>query len=160
MDILVQLRESDFSQWMSLSMAGFPVLIALHSVGMAVVVGLSLMVTIRLRGGLSDIRARLIPRFLGVAIAGFILNLITGIALFITRGPEYLASGMFLTKMLLVAIAAGILFWLRRRLSDPGRATEVRVFDRVSRNMSLLSTVIFFAAVVAGRLIAYLSDLY
>ena len=141
-------------------MLGFPTLIALHSVGMAVAVGLSLMVTLHLNQVFTGFNVQLIPRILSVAVWGFILNLITGLALFVSRGPEYIDSYIFLIKMLLVVISAVILFWLRQHLRLTKLTTEVSVADRTAKNMSLFSTVTWFGAVIAGRLIAYLSDLY
>jgi hypothetical protein len=141
-------------------MLGFPTLIALHSVGMAVAVGLSLMVTLHLNQVFTGFNVQLIPRILSIAVWGFILNLITGLALFVSRGPEYIDSYIFLIKMLLVVISAIILFWLRQHLRLIKLTTEVSVTDRIAKNMSLFSTATWFGAVIAGRLIAYLSDLY
>ena len=141
-------------------MLGFPTLIALHSVGMAVAVGLSFMVTLHLNQIFTGFSVQLIPRLLSIAVWGFILNFITGLALFISRGAEYIDSYIFLIKMLLVVISAIILFWLRQHLKPINLTTEVSVADRISKNMSLISTVTWFGAVIAGRLIAYLSDIY
>jgi hypothetical protein len=141
-------------------MLGFPTLIALHSVGMAVAVGLSLMVTLHLNQVFTGFNVQLIPRILSIAVWGFILNLITGLALFVSRGPEYIDSYIFLIKMLLVVISAIILFWLRQHLRLIKLTTEVSVTDRTAKIMSLFSTATWFGAVIAGRLIAYLSDLY
>ncbi len=141
-------------------MLGFPTLIALHSVGMAVAVGLSFMVTLHLNQVFTGFEVRLIPRLLGIAVWGFILNFVTGLALFVSRGPEYIDSYIFLIKMLLVVISAIILFWLRQRLKPIKLTTDVPVADRTAKSMSLISTVTWFGAVIAGRLIAYLSDLY
>jgi hypothetical protein len=160
LNFLVDLQESAFSEWLSLSMLGFPTLIALHSVGMAVVVGLSLMVTLRLYGLLRGIDTDLVPRLLTVAIWGFTLNFVTGVLLFITRGSEYIVSFIFITKMLLVIISAAILVWLRQRLQVVGGGSNAVVGDRSVRVMSLVATATWFSAVVAGRLIAYLSSIY
>ena len=141
-------------------MPGFPTLIALHSVGMAVAVGLTLMVTLRLNRLFIRFDAVLIPRFLGVAVLGFVLNLFTGLALFVSRGTEYIGSGVFLLKMLLVAVSATILFWLRQRLEPQALATENFVANPIERQLAVLATVTWFGAVVTGRLIAYLSELY
>ncbi len=141
-------------------MLGFPTLIALHSVGMAVAVGLSLMVTLHLNQVFTGFNVQLIPRILSIAVWGFILNLITGLALFVSRGPAYIDSYIFLIKMLLVVISAIILFWLRQHLRLIKLTTEVSVTDRTAKNMSLFSTATWFGAVIAGRLIAYLSDPY
>jgi len=160
LNFLSHLEASAFSEWVLISMLGFPTLIALHSVGMAVAVGLSFMVTLRLNQVFTGFEVQLIPRLLGIAVWGFSLNFITGLALFISRAPQYIDSYIFLIKMLLVAISAIILFWLKRHLQPTKLTTEVSVADRTARNMSLVSTVTWFGAVIAGRLIAYLSDLY
>ncbi|MDX1561479.1 MAG: hypothetical protein R3305_01050 [Gammaproteobacteria bacterium] len=141
-------------------MLGFPTLIALHSVGMAVVVGISLMVTLRLNGIITAISAPLVPRLLTVAVWGFGLNLLTGLALFITRGPEYIESGIFVLKMGLVLVSASILFWLRRYLLATAPPTETKLAGRFARGMAAAATAAWFGAVVTGRLIAYLSSLY
>jgi len=141
-------------------MLGFPALIALHSVGMAVAVGLSLIVTLHFNQVLTGFNVQLIPRLLSIAVWGFTLNLFTGLALFISRGTDYIDSTVFLIKMLLVTISAIILFWLRQRLKPMNLTTEGPVADRTAKHLSLVSTVTWFGAVIAGRLIAYLSDLY
>jgi hypothetical protein len=160
LNVLVDLQESAFSNWLALSMLGFPTLIALHSVGMAIVVGLSLIVTLRLYGLLEGVDGGLLPRLLTVAIGGFTLNFLTGILLFITRGSEYIVSLIFLTKMLLVIVSAALLFVLRQHLKFAGAASSAVTADRFSKIMSLVATATWFGAVVAGRLIAYLSSIY
>lgn len=154
------LETSALSEWLSLSMLGFPMLIALHSVGMAVVVGLSLVVTLRLFGLLDAVAETVIDRFLTVAVWGFTLNLLTGVLLFVTRASDYLSSVVFVVKMSLVLLSAAVLFWLRLRLRSDVEQGVASFGDSVARNMSLVATAAWFGAVIAGRLIAYLSDLY
>ncbi|HUF71378.1 MAG TPA: hypothetical protein VMR74_00620 [Gammaproteobacteria bacterium] len=161
MSLLAYLEATALSQWLSISMLGFPTLIALHSVGMAVVVGLSLIVALRLNGVVvTGIDGQLVAKLLTIAAWGFVLNFVTGLALFITRGADYITSGIFLIKMLLVIVSAIILFWLRERLEPVDSTSRALVADRLARNLSLVAATLWFAAVVAGRLIAYLSDLY
>ena len=159
MALLQYLADSELSYWMSVSMAGFPTLIALHSVGMGVVVGLSLMITLRLHGVFPDFRIELVSRLLTVAAWGFVLNLVTGLAIFMTRGPEYIVAAIFLAKMALVFIGAILTFQLGGRLRAGLRAGGHEI-DRATRAMSLIATSTWFGAVVTGRLIAYLSSLY
>lgn len=160
MDFLEYLANSPFTYWLSTSMAGFPTLIALHSVGMAAAVGLSLAVTLRLFGRLSDLGAAPVLRLLDVAVWGFTLNLVTGLFLFITRGPEYLAAAIFLIKMALVIVGAALTFWLRQHLRPAASSSQAVADDGLARAVSLVATIAWFGAVVAGRLIAYVSDLY
>lgn len=160
MSFLAYLEASAFSQWVLISMLGFPTLIALHSVGMGVAVGLSLMIALRLNHLLIDFRAQLLPKFLSVAVWGFVLNLVTGIALFVSRGQEYITSFVFLLKITLVAVGALILFWLRRRFARSSLTTDVLVADGLAKSLSFVCAAAWVGAVVSGRLIAYLSDLY
>jgi len=160
LNLLEYLANSQFSYWMSVSMAGFPTLIALHSVGMGAAVGLSMAVTLKLYGALPDLGRYPVQRLLDVATWGFTLNLVTGLMLFIDRGPEYLASGIFLLKMLLVFIGAALTLVVRQRVRALASPSGTLVDDGVARVMSLVATIAWFGAVVTGRLIAYLSDLY
>jgi len=160
LDFLELLADSEFSYWLSVSMAGFPTLIALHSVGMGAAVGLSMAVTLRLHGALPDLGRFPVQRLLDVAMWGFTLNLVTGLLLFITRGPEYLASGIFLLKMLLVFIGTALLLVVRQRVRALASGSGALLDDGMARALSLVATVAWFGAVVTGRLIAYLSDLY
>ena len=160
MGFLEALEATAFADWVLISMLGFPTLIALHSIGMGVAVGLSLIVALRLNRVITSLDARLLPRLLTLAVSGFVLNLITGLALFVSRGTEYIASGIFLLKMLFVVISAAIMFWLRRRLIVAAQMADAQVVDGRAIQMSVVFTVTWLCAVITGRLIAYLSDLY
>ena len=160
MAVLEYLEASPLSQWLSISMAGGPTLLALHSVGMAVVVGLSLMVALRLHHVLPGPGLQVMPGLLRVALWGLALNVVTGVGFFITRGPEYVTATIFLVKMALVAVGATLTAWLWRRLAPLEQVTGAPAIDGVARALSLAATLAWLGAVVAGRMIAYLSDLY
>lgn len=160
LELLEYLASSPFSDWLRISMLGFPTLIALHSVGMAAVVGLTLLVCLRLYRVYDGIRVQTLPRLLTVAVWGFLLNLVTGLALFLTRGPEYIVTGIFLLKMLLVLCSAALMFWLKQRLQSLAQMPGEPAIDALANKVALVATITWFGAVLAGRLIAYLSDLY
>lgn len=143
-----------------MSLFGFPVLISLHSVGMGAVVGLTLMVCLRLYAVFDGISLHVIPKLLTVAVWGFFLNLVTGICIFITRADEYVVATIFLVKMAFVLFSAMLLFWLRARLRPWALASGEPLADPRAKVVSLVASLTWFAAVLAGRLIAYLSDLY
>lgn len=160
MSLLAYLETTPFADWVLISMLGFPTLIALHSVGMGVAVGLSLIAALRLNGVLAGMNAALIPRLLTVAVYGFWLNLVTGLALFVSRGTDYITSTIFLLKMSLVLVSAAILFRLRRRVGVAGALVDGAHADGSTRRLAVVVSVTWFGAVATGRLIAYLSDLY
>ena len=160
MSLLAYIESTAFADWVLISMLGFPTLIALHSVGMGVAVGLSLITALRLNGVLGGMNAALIPRLLTVAVYGFWLNLVTGLALFFSRGTDYISSTIFLLKMFLVIVSAAILFRLRRRVGAAAPLTDGEHVDGTTKRLAVVVSMTWFGAVVTGRLIAYLSDLY
>lgn len=160
MNFLRILESTAFSEWVLTSMLGFPTLIALHSIGMAVAAGLTIVVTLylyRFVAGIADAR---LPGILRIATWGFLLNLVTGLAIFVPRGTEYLANVTFLVKMLLVLISAAILVWLRSHTAQLARASIDVCSSAPARRLSLLSSATWIGAIVTGRLIAYLGSVY
>jgi len=160
MGLMQALQNSALAEWLSVSMLGAPTLIAIHSVGMAVAVGLALIVAMRLNGWLGDLSARQLGRLLDVALGGFALNFITGLGIFVTRAAEYVVSYMFMTKMLFVILSIGTLLLLRERLGRTPTSDAYAGADAIARRLSLASVAFWFGAVISGRLIAYLSELY
>jgi hypothetical protein len=160
LNLLTTLESTAFSEWVLTSMLGFPTLIALHSIGMAIATGLSILVALYLNRFLSGMAEEHLPRFLHLAMFGFSLNLVTGLALFVSRGADYITSITFLVKMLLVLISAVILGWLRRHLMKLLNASNDLYEDVLARKVSLLGIATWVGAVIAGRLIAYVGTLY
>ena len=160
MNFLATLESTAFSEWVLTSMLGFPTLIALHSVGMAIAAGLSIFVALYLNGLLSRLPQEHLPRLLHLAMLGFFLNLVTGLALFVSRGADYITSVTFLIKMLLVLISAISLGWLRHHLMELLTSSVNLYEDGLSRQVSLISIATWVGAIIAGRLIAYVGTLY
>jgi hypothetical protein len=127
---------------------------------MGAVVGVTLMVCLRLYGVFDAISLQTMPRLLTVAVWGFFLNLVTGIGIFITRADEYIVATIFLVKMAFVLCSAMLLFWLRQRLRPWAKVADEPAPDPLAKAVALVASLCWFAAVLAGRLIAYLSDLY
>ena len=141
-------------------MLGFPTMIALHSIGMAVAAGLTIMVTLYVYGFATGIDQTKLPGILRIATWGFMLNLVTGLMLFVPRGTDYIANVTFLVKMLLVSISAAILFWLRPHVAQLARESVDICSSVPARRLSLLSSTTWIGAIVTGRLIAYLGSVY
>ena len=141
-------------------MLGFPTMIALHSIGMAVAAGLTIVVTLYLYRIVSGIAEAHLTGFLRIATWGFMLNLVTGLTLFVPRGSEYIANVTFLVKMLLVLISATILFWLKSHLAKLAKGSGEACDNVPARRLSLVSSASWIGAIVSGRLIAYVGTIY
>lgn len=160
MNFLRILESTAFSEWVLTSMLGFPTLIAVHSIGMAVAAGLTIMVTLYLYRFAAGIDQANLPGILRIAMWGFILNLVTGLILFVPRGTDYIANVTFLVKMLLVLISAAILIWLKSHVTQLARESVDVCSSVPARRLSLLSSATWIGAIVTGRLIAYLGSVY
>lgn len=160
MNFLRILESTAFSEWVLTSMLGFPTLIAVHSIGMAVAAGLTIMVTLYLYRFAAGIDQANLPGILRIAMWGFILNLVTGLILFVPRGTDYIANVTFLVKMLLVLISAAILIWLKSHVTQLARESVDVSSSVPARRLSLLSSATWIGAIVTGRLIAYLGSVY
>ena len=160
MNFLEFLESTPFSEWVLISMLGFPTLIALHSIGMAVAAGLTIVVTLHLYRIVPGIPEAKLPGILRIAMWGFMLNLVTGLAIFIPRGTDYLTNITFLVKMLLVLISAAILVWLKSHFTNIANGSGDVHRSVRARRLSLVSSATWIGGIVTGRLIAYVGTIY
>lgn len=153
MGLLIWLEESGLAAWTSTD--GYPPMIALHAIGMAVMVGLALALDMRLLGLFAEIPYTALHRFLGLAWLGFGVNFLSGVALFTTQATAYVADITFLLKMgfvVLGAITAALLQTAVGRDSvgwGPSPPGSVK-------GIAIASIVFWLSAIITGRLIAYL----
>ena len=154
--MLTWLESTSVAVWLleSPSVWANATVLTLHTTGMAVLVGASWVLDLRLLG-----MSRTIPLsafrwvFRAVAI-GLILNLTTGFLLFAERATTWGTSVPFLIKMGLVIASASTLLPLRKYVlqTDAGHG-EV---DGRARLLAIASILTWSGAVTAGRLLAYL----
>ena len=137
------------------SVWAFPTILTLHTAGLAVLVGASWLLDLRLLG-ISNRNSPLSAyRWVFPAIAaGLIVNLLTGVLLFIKNATTWGAAAPFFVKMLLVAVSVGLLLPIRKyTLASNDGNLEVSGNVRLLAIASILS---WSAAVTAGRMLAYL----
>ncbi len=113
----------------------FPVLEAIHVMGLALSVGTIVMVDLWLLGW----RERPTTRLARWTWAGFALMLITGAALFFSNVPRYIHNPGFLVKMGLLALALLAHFTVHRR---------------ATRFAAVLSLTLWSAVVISAKAIA------
>lgn len=151
------LESTWYAEWVSFSIFGWPIMLGAHSLGLATIVGVVIVTSLRLFGLYASVPCTTLVKFMPVAWTGFTINLISGLSLFITQADYYLSNGPFLTKMLFIVLGAINLVWMHRVLKR-----EAPIWDAagtVTRTGILLavgSLTFWGFAVVTGRLIAYL----
>lgn len=161
MAFLDWLENLPLSIWVAESELGYPALLSIHSMGMAVVVGLLLMLDLRVLGYARGVPWSAFRRLMPYAGAGFALNLVSGVLLFNSTAHRLLVNWPFLSKMAAIAAAGGVTWLLWRRLQDGDlepQADGTAALPVATRALAVVSIVLWLLAIVFGRLIAYVMD--
>ena len=149
------LESTAFSIWMreSTSIFAFPIVLALHTIGLGLIAGLSVALDLRILGFAARIPVPEFRGFLRLMWLGLWLNVTSGLALLAAYPTKALTNPVFYLKLGLIVAALMILDVVRRRLLTGGMALEP-----MSRNLKMLATaslVCWAGAITAGRLLAY-----
>lgn len=156
MEILEWLQTNGFSEWVLTTSWVYPWVIAFHSIGMGFLVGVISMVALRTLGFGSYPIAPL-ERYLIVVHVALLINVASGITLFVIQATEFFYSPTFRVKILLIVagIISGAL--LNERLFG-ARATASGGAEPERSTKAIAGITLFCwgGAIVAGRLTAYL----
>ena len=130
----------------------YPLVNALHIVGIALLFGAIVPLDLRLVGWQREAAAvdGLSRILLPVAVFGFVMAALAGLLLFATDARAYAASPLFQAKLLLIALALANALALRR--VDWRNAASTR---RVAL-AGAASIILWLGAILLGRLIGYL----
>ena len=150
-ELFAALHDSALAVWVreSSSLWAYPTIITMHTFGLAVLVGASAAVDLRVLGVASRIPLTSLNGFFSTMWAGFWLNAITGVLLF-AADPR--TTGIFMVK--LVAVAAGVLLVVLLRRAVTGR--HLGTTTSAAKTYAVLSLITWVVATATGRLMAYL----
>jgi len=151
--LLQSLQESPFATWMLESSYGYPVILTLHTTGLAVVVGVMLLVDLRVLGQVLALPLQAMRPLMKLVWWAFFLNLVTGLLIFVSDAERYYGSVNFRIKMSAVLLAIALAVPLQRYLRNPESATG-RAPGSV-RLAAIASIALWSATIVSGRLMAY-----
>ena len=146
------LESTGLSVWMreEPSILAFPAILSLHTIGLAFVVGINIVIALRVLGVAPVIPSDELKRFMPVMWAGFWLNAVSGVVLLIGYPTKALTNPVFYLKLAFIGLGVVII----RRMAATlfvSRATDVRSL----RPMAWASLVCWGGAITAGRLLAY-----
>jgi hypothetical protein len=151
------LENTWFGIWVreSGSIWSYPMIITLHSYGMAMLAGVSAVIALRLLGFASHVPLAPMKRLFLLIRIGFWISLLSGIALTIGDAATMLVSPIFYIKMLFVVLALVTVRLTERRVFDRP-ALGAAVLPTHARALALWSLVFWLGSITAGRLTAYL----
>jgi hypothetical protein len=154
--MLVWIESTSIAQWVSLSLYAYPLLLCVHIIGLAVVVGLFMMRDLRLAGCFKRLDPLAFLSLGRVAWLGFFFNALSGLALFTSQAQTFAGNTAFLVKIALILVGmilAGLIEARLRKAQQQGRAADE---DHTLRTVALCSLLIWTGAIIAGRLVAYI----
>lgn len=157
MNFIEWIEASSLAEWVRISISGYPMMITLHSVGLAIMVGLALAIDMRLLGKFRSIPFSSLRTFFTVAWIGFLVNFLSGAALFSSQATLYVTNVPFLIKMAFVLAGAATVGYLQAAVARTGDAQGAdSVATGSTRVMAIVSIIVWLGATITGRLIAYL----
>lgn len=151
------MEQTRLAIWVGESLWGYPMMLGSHVVGLAIVVGIWIMLDLRLLGRFSDIRIESLSVLIKFAWAGFLINALSGIALFTSQATTFITNRPFLIKIGLIFLAAIIAAVKQQRLRSAGRDWHQEKVPTAVKAMAGLSIVFWIGAIIAGRLVAYIA---
>ncbi len=160
--MLAWLEETHLAIWCSTSTWGYPGTLAAHGIGMAIVVGITAVICLRILGFPKGISIAALRGLVPVFIFGLLLNGISGLILFMADASNFFYNIAFQIKMLMIVIGIYLVRKIDQIVLRPAVAESVNAVDgmyRVSqkaRIYAVLSLLIWwFSVVLSGRLIGY-----
>ena len=157
MDFLKGIEQSGILSWVreSSSVWAYPTFIFMHSLGMAFLVGTSMVIDLRLLGFGRELPLEPMKKFFPVIWFGFAVNAASGFVLTIIDVNKWLHDPLFYIKLTCIALAmiTGRLIWTQVFRNSSGQDMPIKTTAKV---WAVASLVLWLASITAGRLTAYL----
>ena len=138
----IWLENTLLSEWVRGEFDGatmvFPIVISLHAIGMGFMAGIACMINLRVLGAVPAVPLARLAAFLPVAWLALAINVVSGLLLLIGYPTKALTNPVFYIKLSCIGV-----------LLTPADATAR------ARLLAGLGTVLWIAAIVTGRLLAY-----
>jgi hypothetical protein len=157
-ELLSAIEHSAFCTWVreDSSLWAYPGILFIHSLGVAIVLGLSIVIDLRVLGFAPKLPVEPLDAFFPIIWAGVWMNAVSGTILFAIDATTKVTSPVFGVKMILVAAAVTVSVRLRRvvfrhrELRGPGA--------RPGKWLAAGSLILWCGVTAAGRLVTYLSS--
>jgi hypothetical protein len=137
------------------SIWSYPMLITIHAYGMAMLVGLTAVIDLRVLGFGRRVPVQPLHGLLPFIRVGFVLSLVSGIALTLGDAATMLIAPLFYIKMALIGLAIAVGLLLERRVFRQ-RKPSSHPQPPNAKALAACSLALWLAAITAGRLTAYI----
>jgi len=132
----------------------FPFILYLHTLGLALIAGLSSAIALWLLVQPAGLARTPFLRFFPWMWTGLAINVVSGVALLLAYPAKALTNPVFYLKLVAIAIAVGIVQWLQQQWIRADRG-ETIADDARFRRAAWALLGLWLVATTAGRLLAY-----
>jgi hypothetical protein len=155
MDVLTALEATTLATLVreSESAWGYPLILTLHTIGLAMLVGTSAALDLRLLGVARGLPLRPLQAVFPLMWAGLVVNAATGVLLFAADATVKGAQPVFWVKLGCIALGVGAAVRIRAVVFAHADRAGV---PAAARLLAVWSLAAWTGAIVAGRLMAYL----
>jgi hypothetical protein len=157
LQLLEEGSQSAIVRWVAESDYGYPFVLTLHAIGMALVVGIMLILDLRVLGFARGVSLTALRSFFRVAWLGLAINVISGSLLFLANYTAFLHNVAFITKLSLLTVAGIGTVLLASELKVSVVATDGEMPSNRARMIAAALAILWLGAITAGRIVGYTS---
>lgn len=144
--------------WVGESLWGYPVMLGMHVVGLAIVAGIFLMLDLRILGFNKGVSYASFLSLFRLAWIGLAINALSGTALFTSQATTFISNTPFLLKIgsITTGVICAVIIRNKLRINAAAWDGSDSVASGATRVVAVASLICWIGAIGAGRLIAYL----
>ncbi len=157
MGVLEFLENNYLAIWLreSPSVLAYPTLLAFHTFGMVVLVGLSTGVALRTLGFAPGVPLAPLEKFFRVMWFGLAISIVSGALLLMLDARTFLTMPAFYIKLLAIAAAVMIMRALRTRVFSARGSVDTWPVPREGQVLAGAALISWAVGITAGRVTAY-----
>jgi hypothetical protein len=152
------MEQSALGACVAQSPAGYYIMLGFHAVGLAMIVGVMMVISMRLFGLLRGISAAGLPKFITLGWWGFWINAVSGVAIFFSEANKMAYYLYFWVKIALVFAGIASLAIMNRTLLRPALSDVSKLEGRSAKVQGAIAVIIWLAVIIVGRMLAYLTE--
>jgi hypothetical protein len=154
---LETLQNSEFSQWVLVSVWGYPIFLTLHSLGLALLVGLLIVIDLRVLGVPRMLPFMPFNRLMALIWGAFAVNLGSGLALFVADGVKFFSSTAFRFKFASIVIGIVLAVVIKNTVLNQGARLDAERGSApvTAKALAAISILMWISAIGFGRYMAY-----
>ena len=158
--VIHYLKGTTLARWVISTPWAWPAAETLHFLGLALLIGIIAPLDVRLLGFIRSIPVTALRSLVPWAVAGFLINLATGMLFFVASPDQYMYNLSWWFKVLFLIVAGVNMLWFettqRRRLDAMGTGDTPVSFKAIGA-VSLLS---WLMVIYWGRMLPFLGNAF